>query len=180
MSVERLLEGPVLDAARGLLGRILVSTIGGDRTAVRLTEVEAYAGDADPASHAYRGRTRRNAAMFGPPGSLYVYRSYGIHWCMNIVCGPEGSARAVLLRGGQPVEGVDVMEARRGRTANLSDGPGKLCQALGVTGALDGSSILAGALGLEGDPVAGTVTASRRIGITKAMDREWRFVLTPE
>jgi DNA-3-methyladenine glycosylase len=174
-----LLSGPVVDAATGLLGRHLTSTVGGDTTRVIITEVEAYAGEDDPASHAFRGRTPRNGVMFGPPGGLYVYRSYGIHWCMNVVCGAEGSPRAVLLRGGVAVAGVEVMEERRGRSANLADGPGKLCQALGVDGGLDGSSIFDGPVTISGEPIPGTVVAGPRIGITKATEREWRFVLKP-
>ncbi len=179
MSLEQLLSGPVLDAARGLLGRKLITTIGGDLTSVVILEVEAYSGEEDPASHAFRGETPRNGAMFGPPGGLYVYRSYGIHWCMNVVCGPVGTARAVLLRGGTATEGIDVMERRRGRSINLTDGPGKLCQALGVDGSLDGSNVFDGPANISGKPVAGSISASRRIGITKAVEREWRFVLDP-
>lgn len=179
MTFEDLLAGPVLDAARGLLGRRLISTIGGVTTAVVITEVEAYAGDDDPASHAHRGRTGRNAAMFGSPGGLYVYRSYGIHWCMNVVCGPEGLPRAVLLRGGRPIAGIDLMAKRRGRNSNLSDGPGNLCRALGVTGEHDGSSVFRGPVTILGDPAPGPINATPRVGITKAVDREWRFVLEP-
>ncbi len=179
MSLEQLLSGPVLDAARGLLGRKLITTIGGDLTSVVILEVEAYSGEEDPASHAFRGETPRNGAMFGPPGGLYVYRSYGIHWCMNVVCGPVGIARAVLLRGGMAVDGIDVMERRRGRSINLTDGPGKLCQALGVDGTFDGSNVFDGPATISGKPVAGSISAGRRIGITKAVEREWRFVLEP-
>ncbi len=172
-----MLSGPVAAAARGLLGRRLTTTIGGDRASVVILEVEAYAGEKDPASHAFGGETPRNGAMFGPPGGLYVYRSYGIHWCMNVVCGPMGTARAVLLRGGMVVEGIDVVDRRRGRSVNLTDGPGKLCQALGVDGSLDGSSLFDGPVTISGEPVPGSITASKRIGITKAVDREWRYVL---
>ncbi len=179
MTLADLLAGPVLDAARGLLGRRLASSIGGIDTAVTITEVEAYAGEADPASHAYRRQTDRNAVMFGPPGGLYVYRSYGIHWCMNVVCGSEGLGRAVLLRGGAPIEGIELMTERRGRGNNLTDGPGKLCQAMGVSGEQDGSNVFDGPVTISGDPVPGLIKASPRIGITKAVDREWRFVLNP-
>ena len=171
------LEGPVLEAAEALLGRRLVSDVGGVRTAVVLTEVEAYDGANDPASHAYRGLTARNASMFERAGTLYVYRSYGIHWCMNVVCGPEGSAAAVLLRGGSPVEGVGEIESRRGGRHPLAVGPGNLTQALGVTGDLDGSSVFDGPVRIEGEPVGGRIETSRRVGISRAVDRPWRFVL---
>ncbi len=154
--------------------------VGSRRTAVVLTEVEAYAGAGDPASHAYRGPTPRNATMFGPAGGLYVYRSYGVHWCMNVVCGAEGDASAVLLRGGTPVVGVAVMEDRRGRGDHLTDGPGKLCQALGVTGSLDGSDIFTGPITVDGEPVSGKIKTGPRIGISKATERPWRFVLKPD
>lgn len=180
MTLAELLAGPVLDAAEGLLGRRLTSTIGGNETAVVITEVEAYAGEEDPASHAYRGETPRTRVMFGPPGGLYVYRSYGIHWCMNVVCGEPGIARAVLLRGGDPVSGRPLMEERRGRADHLTDGPGKLSQALGVTGDHDGTSVLDGPVTVgEERLLYGTVVTTPRIGISKAVEREWRFVLKP-
>lgn len=165
------------DAAEWLLGRRLETRIGGVTTAVALTEVEAYDGANDPASHAYRGRTPRNGSMFGPAGTLYVYRSYGIHWCMNVVCGAQGDPMAVLLRGGTVVEGEEAIVSRRGRDDHLVDGPGKLCQALGVTGDHDGSSVLSGPVLLGERVMTGSVTTSPRIGISKATDREWRFVL---
>lgn len=173
-----LLSGEVLEVARGLLGFRIRSEIGGSVTVVRLTETEAYAGELDPASHAYRGETKRNASMFGPPGTLYVYRSYGIHWCMNVVVEPIGTAHAVLLRGGEPVRGRRLIESRRGRADHLTDGPGKLCQALGVTGEQDGSSVLDGPVRLLPGklPRGYRITATPRIGIAKAADRPWRFV----
>lgn len=179
MKLADLLAGPVLDAATGLLGRQLTSTVGGTTASVTLTEVEAYGGEDDPASHAYRGPTPRNEVMFGPPGGLYVYRSYGIHWCMNVVCGAEGSALAVLLRGGLPVAGVESMVARRGRSINLADGPGKLCQALGVRGDHNGTNVFDGPITISGEPVPGSIESSPRIGISKGVEREWRFVLKP-
>src|SRR6185437_14611330 len=134
MSLAALLAGPVDRAARGLLGCLL--TAGG--VTVRLTEVEAYAGTGDdPASHAHRGRTRRNAIMFGPAGYTYVYFTYGMHWCMNVVCGVEGAASAVLLRAGSIVDGVEVARQRRPaarRDADLARGPARLCSALGIDG----------------------------------------------
>jgi DNA-3-methyladenine glycosylase len=146
-----------------------------------LTEVEAYRGDEDPASHAYHGRTARNRAMFGPPGTLYVYRSYGLHWCLNVVVAEVGIAHAILLRAGVPLVGTAVMERRRGRGDHLTDGPGKLAAALGVDGAHDGTSLVDGPVRLEEGPLpAGyAISATPRIGITKAADRPWRFVATP-
>jgi DNA-3-methyladenine glycosylase len=174
------LAGPVVDAARALLGRLLVSDVDGLPTAVMLAEVEAYGGADDAASHAAGGPSSRNRSMFGPAGTLYVYRAYGIHWCANVVTGPAGEASAVLLRGGMPIVGLDVMEARRGRADHLCDGPGRLAQALGVTGEHDGTSVLSGPVRIEGEPVAGVVAATPRIGVTRAAERPWRFVLMPD
>jgi DNA-3-methyladenine glycosylase len=177
-ALDIVLGGDVFEIAEGVLGFTLVSTIGGKRTAVTVTETEAYAGSADPASHAFRGRTPRNGSMFGPAGSLYVYRSYGIHWCMNVVVGAEGVASAVLLRGGVPTHGIASMVERRNRETNLADGPGKLCQALGVNGSHDGVDLRKGPVrllpgpGLEGR----TVERTPRIGISRATERLWRFV----
>ena len=177
--LDALLEGDVWEVAEHLLGWVLESSIGGKRTAVALTETEAYAGDLDPASHAYRGPTERNRSMYGPPGTLYVYRSYGIHWCMNVVVGREGLPHAVLLRGGEPRHGEEVMAQRRGRDRDLTNGPGRLCQALGVTGVLDGADLRRPPLQL----LPGTGLGSRRVyrtprvGLSKAKDRPWRFVV---
>jgi len=179
MGLEALLDADVLTVARGLLGATLRSVIGGRPVAVTITETEAYAGSDDPASHAYRGRTRRNETMFGPAGLLYVYRSYGIHWCMNVVVGVEGVGNAVLLRGGEITEGLDVVMERRRRPDQLTDGPGKLCQALGVTGQHDGVDLRAGAIVLKPGPGVGgrRVEETPRIGISKATGRLWRFVV---
>ena len=122
--LDDLVAGDVLPVARQLLGWSLLSEVDGELAAVTITETEAYAGSDDPASHAYRGQTSRNRTMFGPPGNLYVYRSYGIHWCMNVVVGRPGLAHAVLLRGGEPIEGRDIIVRRRGRTTDLVNGPG--------------------------------------------------------
>jgi DNA-3-methyladenine glycosylase len=174
-----LLTRPVEEVAPGLLGWHLCCNTGGVVTSIMLTEVEAYGGPDDPASHAAGGPTGRNASMFGPAGTLYVYRSYGIHWCANVATGPEGEGQAVLLRGAIPLEGVSIMEQRRGRVDQLVDGPGKLCQALGITGDDDGSSLFTGPVRLlpPEEPVSGVVAATPRIGITKATDRLWRFTL---
>jgi DNA-3-methyladenine glycosylase len=177
LTLEEVLRSGSLQAAPALLGRRLESSVDGVTTAVAIVEVEAYSGPDDPASHAFRGRTPRNAPMFGRPGGLYIYRSYGIHWCMNVVCGDEDDPQAVLLRGGRPLQGLEQMVRRRGRNDHVADGPGKLCQALGVTGDHDGSTIFDGPI-LIGDRVLdGTIETSRRIGITKAVEREWRFEL---
>src|SRR5437870_13865545 len=116
----------VLDIAPDLLGRILVRDTDEGPIELRLTEVEAYAGPDDPGSHAYRGRTDRNATMFGPPGHLYVYFTYGVHYCANAVAGPEGTPSGLLLRAGEVVEGVDLAIARRGTTRDLARGPARL------------------------------------------------------
>ena len=116
--------------------------------------------------------------MFGPAGTLYVYRSYGIHWCMNVVVGEEGLPHAVLLRGGDPIAGRDQMVNRRGRESDLANGPGKLCQALGVTGDMDGSDLRTGPirLGRKVGLAGRTIERTSRIGISKAVDRPWRFI----
>ena len=177
--LDSLLAGSVLEVAEHLLGWSLISDLGGETTSVSITETEAYAGEADPASHAFRGRTPRNGSMFGPAGTVYVYRSYGIHWCMNVVVGDIGIPHAVLLRGGEPRLGQEAMVRRRGRERNLADGPGKLCQALGVTGAVDGWDLREGELRLVpgSGRIGRTVVRTPRIGISKATERPWRFVL---
>jgi DNA-3-methyladenine glycosylase len=148
---------------------------------VELTEVEAYAGAADPASHAFRGRTPRNAVMFGPPGILYVYFSYGMHWCANVVTGRDGVASAVLLRAGRVVEGVELARARRGPRVSdrsLARGPACLTQALGIGRAEYGTDLLGDApvrleIASRVDP--GRVAQGPRVGIATAVDVPWRF-----
>ena len=175
--VDALLNGDVWEVAEGLLGWTLESTIGDMRTAVTITETEAYAGELDPASHAFRGRTARNSSMFGPAGTLYVYRSYGIHWCMNVVTGEEGCAAAVLLRGIEPLEGADVVRARRGGREPLAAGPGRLCEAFAITGELYGHPLNQAPLELEpGWQVPDALVAvSGRIGVSAAAERPFRF-----
>jgi DNA-3-methyladenine glycosylase len=184
-SLARLLGGPVEAAARGMLGCRL--TAGG--VTVRLTEVEAYAGTGeDPASHAHRGRTGRNAVMFGPAGYAYVYFTYGMHWCMNVVCGQSGTASAVLLRAGSVVDGVEVARSRRlaaRRDEELARGPARLCQALGIDRAAYGTSLLDGSgpvwlrpPAVRPDPAA--VRSGPRVGVTGAHDLPWRFWLDGE
>ena len=155
----------------------------GDRAA-RIVEVEAYAGHEDPGSHAFRGKTRRNATMFGPAGHLYVYRSYGVHWCANVVCGEKGWASAVLLRGATPLTGVEDMYACRPgitRERDLCGGPGRLCQALGIDGTFDGTDLVTGTHGVvlvdDGTPPPDDPGISTRIGINvgKGHELPWRY-----
>ncbi len=176
---EELLTLPVVEAAQELLGCVLVTTIGGERTAGVIVETEAYGGPDDPASHAatVRGPTRRNRVMFGPPGRAYVYRSYGMHWCMNVVTGADGTAQAVLIRGLDPVEGLDVMARRRAGALPLAAGPGRSCSALGITDVLYGHDLREPPLELLRGwkvPIE-SVAVSPRIGIATAIDWPYRF-----
>jgi DNA-3-methyladenine glycosylase len=137
-------DRPVLEVAPDLLGRVLVRRTEDGPIALRLTEVEAYAGPADPGSHAYRGRTDRNAVMFGPPGHAYVYFTYGMWHCLNLVCGPEGNPSGVLLRGGEIIEGADLAGKRRPtsrRPCDLAQGPARLATALDVDRTLNGADV---------------------------------------
>jgi DNA-3-methyladenine glycosylase len=164
----------VHEVAPELIGaKLLVDGVGGV-----IVEVEAYDHE-DPAAHGYRGRTERNASMFGPPGHAYVYRSYGIHWCLNLVCEGEGVASAVLLRALEPTDGLDEMRARRGldQPRLLCAGPGRLCQALGVTREHDGLPLDRPPFELEAGAGEVEVVAGPRIGITRAADKPWRYAL---
>jgi DNA-3-methyladenine glycosylase len=149
--------------------------------AVRIVEVEAYRGSRDPGSHAYRGRTARNATMFGPPGRLYVYFTYGMHWCANVVAAaPPGDAGAVLLRAGEPVDGLDIIRSRRPRArrdTDLCSGPARLAQALGLDRAHDGVSLLTGPLGLfaDGVPPPRRPGRSTRIGLAAGRGDDLRL-----
>ncbi|MEV8517824.1 DNA-3-methyladenine glycosylase [Dactylosporangium sp. NPDC051484] len=172
------LRGPVEDAARALLGCRL--TAGG--VTVRLTEVEAYSGTGeDPASHAHRGRTPRNAIMFGPAGYAYVYFTYGMHYCMNVVCGADGTASAVLLRAAEVVGGIDTARSRRPaarRDADLARGPARLCSALAIDSTFYGTYLLGGHLVEPAEPEPPSRIASGpRVGVTGAHDKPWRFWL---
>ncbi len=174
-----ILSGPPEDAAPRLIGAHLVSDIGDKQVRIRLTEVEAYKGSDDPASHAYRGETIRNSSMFKDPGTLYVYRSYGIHWCANTAAGPPGVGWGILMRAGEIIDGKGVVIGRRGRRDSLTDGPGKLTQALGIIGDHNGLDLLdpASVVRLEpGAAPAGLVMATPRVGISRAKDIPWRFV----
>ena len=172
---------PAEVVARELIGTVLVSSLGGRRTAGRIVETEAYLGYADPASHGFRHRRNaRNAALFGPAGSWYVYLSYGLHWCANLVCGVEGEASAVLLRAIEPLQGLVAMRRRRGRVDDrqLCAGPGRLTQAFGVARSLNGTMMSRSPLVVAGDPTAAAlpVAVTSRIGITQAADWPLRFV----
>jgi DNA-3-methyladenine glycosylase len=182
-----LLEAPSPSSAPLLLGAVLRHTTAEGTVAVRLTEVEAYAGERDPGSHAFRGRTARNGVMFGPPGRLYVYLSYGLHHCCNVVVGPEGEASAVLLRAGEIVEGVELARSRRraaARDRELARGPGRLCGALGVASAHNGVDLRRGPLTLtvadHTDHAAAQVRTGPRVGLRLAADVPWRFWLEGE
>ena len=164
----------VHQVAPDLIGAtLLFAGVGG-----RIVEVEAY-HHTDPAAHSYRGPTERNAVMFGPPGYAYVYRSYGIHWCVNFVCEPDGSASAVLLRAIEPTAGLATMRRRRGLADErlLCAGPGRLCEALGITRKQNGLALDAAPFVLLGRQGTVEVVAGPRIGITKAVDKPWRYGL---
>jgi DNA-3-methyladenine glycosylase len=169
---KRFFSRSVLEVAPDLIGAtLLFGGVGG-----RLVEVEAY-HHTDPAAHSYRGPTERNSVMFGPPGYTYVYRSYGIHWCVNFVCEEKGSASAVLIRALEPTVGLPVMRRRRGLSAErlLCSGPGRLCEALGITGKHNGLPLDAAPFALfarEGDV---EIVTGPRIGLTKAVDKPWRY-----
>lgn len=176
---RRFFARDALDVAPDLLNKVLVS--GSQRA--RIVEVEAYRGADDAASHGYRGPTPRTQVMFGPPGHLYVYFSYGMHWCANVVCGPTGECSAVLLRAVEPMVGIDEMYLRRPkarRNRDLGSGPAKLCAALGIDGGDDATDLCARGAGLhlfdDGTPPPHPLVVTPRIGLTKATDLPWRFV----
>ena len=143
-----------------------------------IVELEAYDHE-DPAAHGFRGRTERNRSMFGPPGHAYVYRSYGVHWCLNFVCEPQGVANAVLIRALEPTHGVETMRVRRGMEDErlLCAGPGRLCQALGITREHDGLPLDRPPFEVHARDEEPEIVRGRRIGITKAIDKPWRYAL---
>ncbi len=160
--------------------RLLNAVLRHGEVAVRITEVEAYDGDNDPGSHAFRGQTPRTAVMFGPPGHLYCYFTYGMHVCCNVVCGPEGTPSAVLLRAGEIVDGLEPARARRPRSSDrdLARGPARLCRALDIQLADDGTDLAAGPITLTlGDP-PDHVSTGPRVGLRAAPDRPWRYWIT--
>ncbi len=167
--------------ARALVGHVLVSDVGGRRTAGRIVETEAYTGPTDPACHAWGGRrTPRVEPLYGPPGTAYIYFTYGRHWCLNAVTEAVGYPAAVLIRALEPLEGLALMRRRRGGVADrvLCAGPARLCEALGVTGRLDGAVLQRGTLRIvDAGRRRGAVRVTPRIGITRAVDWPLRFVL---
>jgi DNA-3-methyladenine glycosylase len=186
---------PSLQVAPELLGCVLEHRTAAGLVAVELTEVEAYAGASDPASHAYRGRTARNAVMFGPPGHAYVYFTYGMHFCVNLVCLGNGSASAVLLRAGRVIEGEELARGRRSRGTtlipfrDLGRGPARLCQALGIDRSLDGTDVCVADSALRVRwPGASTtfrsaqikVATGPRVGVSAAAEVPWRFWIEGE
>ncbi len=175
---------PSTEVAPDLLGRVLVRLLpDGTRLAARLVETEAYE-EGDPASHSFRGRTARTEVMFGPPGRLYVYFTYGMHFCMNVVTGRDGEGSAVLLRAARPLEGLQEMARRRGtdRPELLCAGPARLCQAFGVDRGMNGIDLVEGeAMWIEpGRRLAGAAVAGPRVGIRHAVDRPWRFAVADD
>jgi DNA-3-methyladenine glycosylase len=181
------LARPALVVAPRLLGAVVVSDVGGARVAVRLTEVEAYEGLDDPASHAFRGRTPRTAVMFGPAGHLYTYFTYGMHWCANIVCGTDGVAAAVLLRAGEVIDGIDTARGRRPaarRDADLARGPARLASCLALAAGQNGLDLCSAdsPVRLESMPARRrpAVVSGPRVGITAATEHPWRFWLPDE
>ena len=164
----------VHEVAPDLIGvSLFVEGVGG-----LVVEVEAYDQE-DPASHGYRGRTARNASMFGPPGHAYVYRSYGIHWCLNLVCAEEGVAEAVLIRALEPTQGIDTMQRRRGLSdfRTLCSGPGKLCQALAITREHDGLPLDRPPFEFRPRKSIPEIATGPRIGIAQATELSWRYTL---
>lgn len=172
MLSDSFFDRDVLTVARELIGvTLLINEVGGV-----IVETEAYHHE-DPASHTFNGPTPRNAAMYGPPGRAYVYRSYGIHWCLNFVCGPAGEGNAVLIRALVPTHGIDIMMTRRGVTYQrlLCSGPGRLCQALAINRAQDGQALHEPPFRLETATSALPLVIGPRIGISQAREKPWRF-----
>ena len=169
-----------LEVAPDLLNKVVVAP---DGRAGRIVEVEAYRGADDPGSHGFRGKTKRNATMFGPPGRLYVYFTYGMHWCANVAAETDGVAAAVLLRALTPLVGLDAMYGARGpaarRDRDLCSGPAKLTQALGIDGSLDGANLVTADRGVaivhDGQPPPDAPAVTSRIGLTSGSDLPWRF-----
>ena len=178
---------PSTQVAPDLLGCVLVRQTAAGLVAARLTEVEAYAGSVDPASHAYRGQTARNAVMFGPPGHAYVYFTYGMHFCVNLVCRPAGTAEAVLLRAGEVIAGEELARSRRPAalsSRDLARGPARLCQALGIDRSLDGADVCDAVSPLRilqsRTVPEGPIATGPRVGVREGAEVPWRFWLDGE
>ncbi len=175
------LDGPAEEVAPRLLGCLLERELGGQKLVGRIVETEAY-DQTDAASHSYKGRTPRTDVMFGPSGHLYVYFTYGMHYCMNVVCGPEGQGSAVLIRAIEPLEGLSVMSQNRGGKTGveLTNGPAKLCQALAINKTYNGHDLHEPPLKLVVRPAlpSESITQTTRIGITHAKDVPWRFYIS--
>ncbi len=174
--LRELLARPVLEVAPRLLGAVIRH----GEVAIRLTEVEAYDGANDPGSHAYSGPTARNRVMFGPPGHLYCYFVYGMHWCANVVCGVDGAASAVLMRAGEVVEGLELVRAARPgvRPSDLARGPARLARALGLDGEYDGADLVAGPVTLTPRSrmlPQRSIATGPRVGLRRAAERPWRY-----
>ena len=171
--------GKASEVAPRLLGCVLERELDGKRVRVRIVETEAY-DETDAASHSYKGRTPRTDIMFGPSGHLYVYFTYGMHYCCNVVTGPEGEGSAVLIRAVEPIEGEEFMEERRPVSGiNLTNGPAKLCQALGINKDMNGHDLRESPLKLIIEPAlkANAITTARRIGISQEKEKMWRFFI---
>jgi DNA-3-methyladenine glycosylase len=173
---------PTLQVAKDLLGKFIIRRYRGKELIGKIVEVEAYRGSIDPASHAYRGKTKRNEVMFGEGGHLYVYFTYGMHFCANVVTRGEGVAEAVLIRGVEPLEGIEVMQKLRRRHISLRDltnGPAKFCQAFGIEGKENGTNLLGNEIFLAyNDEIPSSrIAATTRIGIQAATDKRWRFFI---
>jgi DNA-3-methyladenine glycosylase len=177
-------ERPSLEVAPELLGMILRHETDAGSVAVRITEVEAYVGQGvDPGSHAFRGKTKRNASMFGEPGHLYCYFTYGMHVCANVVCSPEGEASGCLIRAGEVVEGIDLARVRRTTSKNdrdLAQGPARLVVALGISLTDDGSDLLAHPFSLERGGASVDHNTGPRTGLAGGADLPWRFWIPGE
>ena len=169
---------PTLNVARDLIGKFLVYEKGRERLAIRLVEVEAYIGEEDPACHASVGRTKRNEVMYGPGGFSYIYFIYGMHYCLNVVTEKEGFPAAVLIRAGEPIEGTEIMRKHYSNhdSNRLTDGPGKICKALGLTREHNGLDLVESNLYLEDrGHIFTEIAAAKRIGIRNGTDKLWRF-----
>ena len=171
---------PTLEVAKELLGKYLVVNKNGTKLSGKIVETEAYRGLYDPASHAYGGMTPRNRIMFGEPGYAYVYFTYGMYYCLNVITERKGFPAAVLIRALEPMEGIEIMKRRRTKEKpeDLTSGPGKLCQAMGVDKSLNGADLIGKTIYVEDrNEAVGKIVSTNRIGIDEGKDKKWRFYL---